>query len=136
MAKKEIVEIVKKDFQFLKENVLGVVIYGSVAKGEETSKSDIDVCVISPKTAPKDVLKLIYRKINVNEKKYDVKVFEELPLFLKMEVIKSCKVLIGDPKEINEYFYKFRKLWNSQKHRQEVSKEDIKKILTHDSQSP
>ena len=43
--------------------------------------------------------------------RYDIKVFELLPLFLKIEIIQSYCVLFGDSLEISEYFYHYRSIW-------------------------
>ena len=51
MAKRIIIDTVKKYLNFLRENglpVTGGVLYGSYARGEETPDSDIDVLVLSP----------------------------------------------------------------------------------------
>jgi len=37
-----------------------------------------------------------------------------------MGVIEDGEVIIGSKPEIYEYFYKFRKIWDDQKHRQKV----------------
>jgi predicted nucleotidyltransferase len=113
---------VKKDFLFMKDEVLGIVVYGSFARGEKFS--DVDVCIVIGKEASikemKDMLKRVWRNVNINKANYDVKLFEELPLSIKIEVIKEGKVIIGNKLDIYEYFYKFRKLWGDQKHRQMV----------------
>jgi predicted nucleotidyltransferase len=40
-------------FKFLIDDVLGMLIYGSVATGASTERSDIDVCVVAPLVADK-----------------------------------------------------------------------------------
>ena len=108
----------------LEKDVLGVLIYGSYAKKETTPRSDIDICiVIGSLSSPGEMRKLlsiVWRNVNINKKNYDVKIFEELPLHIKIEVIEDGKVIIGKKPEIYEYFYKFRKMWNDQKHRQKL----------------
>jgi predicted nucleotidyltransferase len=42
---------------------------------------------------------------------YDVRVFELFPLHIKAEVMSKYIVVFGDPLEISEYFYYYRKLW-------------------------
>lgn len=39
-------------------------------------------------------------------------------MHVKMGVIEDGMVIIGKKPDIYEYFYKFRKIWNDQKHRQ------------------
>ena len=42
---------------------------------------------------------------------YDIRIFELMPLFVQIEIIKTYSVLFGDPLEISEYFYQYRKVW-------------------------
>jgi len=101
---------IQRDFEFMKGKAMGVLLFGSLARGEETRRSDMDVCLISPKVPLIDVLGKIGNK-------YDMKVFEHLPLTLKMEVIENHKILLGDEVEISWYFRRFRKLWGDMEHR-------------------
>ena len=48
---------------------------------------------------------------------YDVKIFELLPLYLKIEIINNYEVLYGDILAISEYFYTFLKIWKDMKFR-------------------
>ena len=77
-----------------------------------------------------DLLSYILQNINVALKKYDVRMFSELPLYIKIQVIKKG-ILIYSPNKFDlyEYFYLYRKLWADQKHRQEISKEEIISFL-------
>ena len=115
---------VAKDFSFLKDRVLAVLIFGSSVKEEGR---DIDVCIVA-KSDPKKILKDVFS--NVDPSKYDVWVFEELPLYMKMEVIENHEIVYcKDELELYEYFYFFRKLWKDQKRRNVVSKEELKAML-------
>lgn len=46
---------VSEDFKFWFDNisVFGVLLYGSVVKGESNERSDIDVCVVAPSVSNK-----------------------------------------------------------------------------------
>jgi len=46
-----------------------------------------------------------------------VKVFEELPLYVQIEVIGNHVAIYGDELDLSEYFYQFRKLWKDMEHR-------------------
>jgi len=129
MDKESVVKRVEKDFEFLKGKVLALLIFGSFARGEATARSDIDICVVAPRQKPVEVLKTIWRKVDVYGKKYDVWVFEELPLYLKIEIIENHEIVFGDASELGEYFYFWRKLWEDQKHRQKMSREELLKLL-------
>ncbi len=115
---------IAKDFSFLKDEVLAVLLFGSSVKGEGR---DVDICVVS-KDNPEKVLKRVFSKVDAS--KYDIWIFEELPLYMKMEVIENHEIVFcKDELELYEYFYQFRKLWKDQKHRNTVSKEDLELML-------
>lgn len=116
---KTVRESVKKDFKFLMNNpvVEAVLLYGSYAKGEQSTRSDIDVCIVAPSLkTPRQFSKLlsnIWSRINAN--KYYVRIFEELPLYIKIEIIKNYKVIIAkNLSELTYYFYHYRKIWQHQ----------------------
>jgi len=49
--------------------------------------------------------------------KYDIKIFEDLPLHIKMDIINFHHVIIGDEVELSYYFYRFRKERQDLEHR-------------------
>jgi len=113
------IDKIKREFEFLFDKVLGILIYGSAAKEEENKRSDIDICIVAP---DEDSYKIFKETLHLN---YDIKIFELMPLYLKIKVIENHKVLYTkDICELYEYFYFFRKLWKDQKHRQKISKEE------------
>jgi hypothetical protein len=97
----------KRAFDCIKDEVTGVLLFGSAAKGELTSRSDIDIALVSPRD--KHVLRTVFARTGAT---YDVKVFEELPLLVKMDVIAHHRVILGDEVELSHYFRRFRKEWN------------------------
>ena len=88
-----------------------VVLFGSFAKNESTLKSDIDVAVITKIKDKKKNKRIWYRLLGKIHHKYDIKVFEILPLPIQIEIINNYRVVFGNPLSISEYFYHFRKLW-------------------------
>lgn len=102
----------KTDFAFIKDEVQGVLLFGSAARGELSKRSDIDIALVRPGT--KGVLRKVFARLG---QKYDVKIFEELPLPVKMDVIQHHLVIFGDDVELSYYFYRFRKEWNDVEHR-------------------
>jgi len=101
---------IQKDFEFIKGKALGVVLFGSYAKRKETRRSDIDICLISPKVSLMEVLRVVGGR-------YDTKIFEDLPLSIKIEIIRNHQVIIGNEVNLSWYFYKFRKLWGDMRYR-------------------
>jgi hypothetical protein len=131
MVAEAIEKRMKKDFSFLIDNdlVLGILLYGSAAKNEQTERSDIDVCVVAPEVDDKVRFS---RSImaQMKDDRYDVRLFELLPLYLKMEVIEDGKVIHArNMYELYEYFFSFRKLWDDQKERQTLSKEEALRLF-------
>ncbi len=110
---------IEKDFDFLKKDreVEAILLYGSFARDEQNIRSDIDICIVAPTLKnPEEFANLlgrIWRNINAN--KYDVRIFEELPLYIKIDVIRNHKVVFSrKPSELYFYFYHYRKIWSDQ----------------------
>jgi len=124
MDRKELKRKIKKDFKFLSDEVMGALLYGSAVREDYHEGSDIDVCIVSPSVEDKSKFS---RQIlsNIHDERYDVRLFELMPLYLKMDVIEKGEVVYAkDTYELYEYFYSFRKLWDDQKHRQRLSKKE------------
>ncbi|MDD2754244.1 MAG: nucleotidyltransferase domain-containing protein [Methanothrix sp.] len=134
MAGKDIVAKVKEDLSFLqdsvwREQILGVLLYGSQATGESGPRSDIDLCIVAPCAADRSSL---WRRFvsHLKDSRYDVRIFELLPLFLKAAVIEQgIVVYCEDEPELYEYFYPFRRDWQDQKHRQEMTPEEARELF-------
>ena len=131
MAGDKIIQQLGQEFSFLKkEDVLAVLVFGSLASDEEFI-GDVDICIVAPKMKCKDVLKKVFGKVDVSSKNLDVYCFEELSLALKWEVIHNHKIVWArDEGELGEYFHFFRKLYDDQKHRMKVSKEEMLKMFS------
>lgn len=123
------IEDLKKDFSFLNGKVLGILLYGSHAQGENTLRSDVDICiVVGDKKKLTEILRETLRKVDKN---YDIKLFEELPLHIKISIIENNRIIYAKNKpELYEYFYFYRKLWEDQKHRQDINKKEIIETLS------
>jgi predicted nucleotidyltransferase len=134
MAGKDIVAKVKDDLSFLQDSlwrkqILGVLLYGSQARGEAGPRSDIDLCIVAPWAADRSSIwrRFVY---HLRDSRYDVRIFELLPLFLKAAVIEQgIVVYCEDEPELYEYFYPFRRDWQDQKHRQEMTVEETRGLF-------
>lgn len=126
---------IKEDFSFLfnREDVLAILLYGSVVKGEETSRSDIDICIVAPECKDRRGLLIeVFRKLDVFLKKYDVKIFEELPLYIQIQIIQNNEIIYTkNVYEQYEYFYSIRKLWGVQAERQKLTGEELAEMLNY-----
>ena len=107
----EVASQLKEDFKEFEERCMGILLFGSYADEEPTKRSDIDVCIVKPSEG---ILDDVLGKLGG---KYDIKVFENLPLYVKIEVIRHHEVIYGDEPDISEYFYFFRKLWRDMEYR-------------------
>lgn len=139
MAGEDIVEKVKADLQFLddplflwKEQILGVLLYGSQATGDAGPDSDIDLCIVAPQAL--DQSRLWRRFVShLKDSRYDVRIFELLPLFIKAAVIEKGIVIHSkDEPELYEYFYPFRRDWEDQKHRQMLTPDEARGLFLRD----
>jgi uncharacterized protein len=134
MAGEDVAAKVKNDLQFLQDpfwqdRVLGVLLYGSQASSEAGTGSDIDLCIVAPEAADKAAL---WREFisHIRDNCYDVRIFELLPLHIKATVIEEGLVVYSrDTLALYEYFHSFRREWEDQKHRQEVSLEEMRALI-------
>jgi len=128
MVKKELLEQIYNDFSYViqKKDILGILLYGSYSKSKNTNRSDIDICIVAPSEEVQQLLSFVLQNINVNANKYDIRIFNELPLYIKIHIIEDG-LLIYSPNKLDlyEFFFIYRKLWDDQKHRQEISKDDL-----------
>ncbi|MBS3773186.1 MAG: nucleotidyltransferase domain-containing protein [Candidatus Thermoplasmatota archaeon] len=114
----------EKEFGFLKDRVLALLLYGSHATGDAHQQSDIDLCIVNPDTPA--VLNETFRRVDVAGKKYDVYLFEELPLYLQVAVMQAHQVVFcRNIYDLHEYFYPYMKRWKDQKDRNTVTREDV-----------
>lgn len=88
-----------------------VIIYGSWVHQNMTSQSDIDISIISGDFDKKRNIKLYSDLLGKVHPKYDVKLFELLPLYIQGDIMEKYQVVFGDEVEISYYLYKYRKLW-------------------------
>jgi len=95
------------------DEILAVLLFGSEARGESITR-DIDVCIVAPEA--KDRAKLLLNVFfRINNPRYDIWLFEELPLYMKAEVVKNHKILwCRDLSKLYSYFADFMRIWRDQ----------------------
>jgi len=128
VVKKELLDQIYNDFSSVikKKDILGILLYGSYSKSKNTNRSDIDICVVAPNEDVHQLPSFLLQNINVNANKYDIRIFNELPLYIKIHIIEDGLLIYSSNKlDLYEFFFIYRKLWDDQKHRQEISKEDL-----------
>ncbi len=94
-----------------------VVLFGSHMEGGIRPNSDIDLAIISREKNIRKNLKLQEKVLGKVPMKFDVRVFELLPIYIQSSIINNYQVIFGEPLEISEYFYFYRKKWDDCKHR-------------------
>lgn len=97
-----------------------VIAYGGYVK--DTSARDIDIAVITKSRNRDENMHLWYDLIGKFPPRYDIKIFELMPLTIKISIINNYKLIFGNGLDISEYFYFYRKLWDDQKHRIEENR--------------
>ena len=107
---------VRNSFETLEEKY-EVIMYGSHVEGGSRPSSDVDIAVITRKVSREENVKIQEELLGILPLKYDIRVFELYPIYIQISVIENYKVVFGDPLEISEYFYQYRKKWDDCKHR-------------------
>jgi hypothetical protein len=74
-------------------DVLAVLLFGSVARGEETPLSDIDVCLVLTEAAAARAPDK--RREYLGAFDLDVQVFQALPLYVRSRVLREGRVLLS-----------------------------------------
>ncbi len=94
------------------------VIYGSFLTDYFIPhRSDIDIAIITRNHEKESNIHVLKELAGEFSNKYDIKIFELLPLYLKIEIIDNYQVLFGNSLDISEYFYQFRSIWKDMAHR-------------------
>lgn len=112
----KIIEKIRQDLRDLKGKY-EIVVYGSQIAGGARPNSDIDIAVITHVHDEGKKREIWNELLKYNVEEYDIKVFELLSLRIKASVIENYEVVFGNPLDISEYFYHYRKLWDDCKHR-------------------
>jgi predicted nucleotidyltransferase len=116
-----IINKIQKDLGEL--NKYQVVIYGScLSEYYIADRSDIDIALITQKKDKEANITIWKELMGEFDEKYDIKIFELLPLFIQIEVIENYQVLFGDKLDISEYFYHYRKIWEDMANRIESNR--------------
>ena len=74
-------------------DVLAVILFGSQARGEAGLGSDVDVCVVLEAGAPTGLTASHKRLDYTGGRDLDVKVFQQLPLYIRSRILKEGRVL-------------------------------------------
>lgn len=118
----QLFQIIKADFKDIATNneIQAILIFGSTVTGDRTARSDVDVCIVAPVAHDRvEILQSAWRQVGG---KYDLWLFEELPLYIKSEILQNHQILFcSDLPALFEYFYPYRKLIADMVYRQRVA---------------
>jgi len=96
---KVIFNLLKKNKAFSRLNF--IILYGSHSKGTSTPLSDIDLCLsLSLGKKERDELRL--RLVSSLPDKYDLHLFEDLPSYVQVEVLKGKVLYVKNYKDLVE----------------------------------
>jgi predicted nucleotidyltransferase len=76
--------------------VLAVILFGSMARGDQKPDSDIDICLIlMQQKKPYEPISLSNKRIEyLGQFDLDLHIFQQLPIYIRRNVIKDGKVLL------------------------------------------
>jgi predicted nucleotidyltransferase len=114
--------IIKKAIKEIKniegfEKVKFIILYGSASKGQMRKGSDIDICIYYDGEVEEasrfrfKVLRELFEDI------YDVHIYEQLPLYVRIEVLKGKVLYFEDKRFLYEKAYETIKDFDEFKHR-------------------
>src|SRR5262245_65099183 len=74
-------------------DVLGVIVFGSRARGDAGPRSDIDVCLVLEPRASCGIAASRRRLEYLAGREIDLAIFQQLPLYLRHRILKEGRVL-------------------------------------------
>ena len=97
-------------------DVLAVMLFGSVARGESSAQSDVDIClVLYPKRWQLE--ELARKRWEYLRFDLDIKIFQQLPLYVRRRVLKEGVVLlVKDEDQLYELAFRTAKEFEHFKH--------------------
>lgn len=119
-----ILEKVREDFAFCKDDFFAILIFGSYARGEEESYSDIDVCIVLKDCTDYGTIlyDIIYPHVRMDQ--YDVVIFEGCSDEIQSDVAENHLVVYaGDEEELNAYLKPYLKFHPEQRSTREILSE-------------
>jgi predicted nucleotidyltransferase len=112
---KQQVELLLKEAQ-QDSDVLAVMLFGSVARGESSAQSDVDIClVLYPKRWQLE--ELARKRWEYLRFDLDIKIFQQLPLYVRRRVLREGVILlVKDEDQLYELAFRTAKEFEDFKH--------------------
>ena len=89
-----------------------VYLFGSSATGNVTERSDTDICLYYDVGNKKELHKLLFKIIGSFPDKYDLQMFQLLPLYVKKNVFKGELIYTDDKKFVHDISRKMIEEYN------------------------
>ncbi len=121
---KKVVNKVKKN-----KDVLAVMLFGSYAGRKISPLSDVDLCVIlNKKYSSKEMTRKRLKYLTYASNKFDIQIFQLLPLYIKIKILKEHKILYSkNTRKIYDIAYQTIKEYESFKPKYEDYIEKVTK---------
>lgn len=118
MLNKKITKLLKKIKEVKGfEKVKFIILYGSTATNQRRKTSDIDICIYYD-GAPDEASKFRHRLLSeLFDDIYDIQIFEQLPLYVRKEVLKGEIIYSKDMRFLYDVAMKTIKQFEDFKHR-------------------
>jgi len=99
--------------------VLAVIIFGSAARDEQASFSDLDICVVmTSHLKPLELTSLSHKRLEyMKDNSLDVRIFQQLPLYIRVRVLKEGRILfVRDENQLYELAFRTAQAFEDFKH--------------------
>lgn len=98
-------------------DILGVLLFGSYLTGEETKRSDVDICIVSRHLPTLGLWNRIIDGQTAPNDVYSIHFFHELPLYIQKDVFQRGIVIVSrDIPTLYEFFYPYQKRWEDNRY--------------------
>jgi predicted nucleotidyltransferase len=104
-----------RDIVLIPADIPGIYLFGSLAEGRSDERSDIDICLVAGRDLdPVRLQSLAWQYLSSD--RYDVRIFELLPLYLQIRIL-AQGILLSSPDQaaLCEYLYPWWKRWDDQR---------------------
>lgn len=101
------------------EEVLAVIVFGSAARQEQTASSDVDLClVMMPRRKAFESAALSHKRLQyMKDNSLDVRIFQQLPLYIRVRVLKEGRTLfVRDEERLYELAFRTAQQFEDFKH--------------------
>ena len=104
--RQKIIKIIDKIKSLGGEKLRFIILYGSIVKGKMTNLSDIDIAVYYHDDK-KERFKFRMKVLGRIDDKFDVQIFQDLPLYVQKDIVSSGEVIYySDYREIFKIYMK------------------------------